>query len=101
MSDNATRTISAVFETREAADYAIEHLVQQHGLNRADIFAEPQGDQNTAGSRPSGGDANKGDSPSDPALNGGVKVSVDAAQDQTEAVRATFQEMGGQDIDAR
>lgn len=101
MSDNATRTISAVFETREAADYAIEHLVQQHGLNRADIFAEPQGDQNTAGSRPSGGDANKGDSPSDPALNGGVKVSVDAAQDQAEAVRATFQEMGGQDIDAR
>ena len=32
MSDNATTTISAVFQTREAADYAIEHLVQQHGL---------------------------------------------------------------------
>ena len=85
MSDNATKTISAVFETREAADYAIEHLVQQHGLNRADIFAEPQGDQNTAGNRVSGGDANKGDMPSQPALQGGIKVSVDAAQDPESA----------------
>lgn len=101
MSDNATTTISAVFQTREAADYAIEHLVQQHGLNRADIFAEAQGDDNTAGTRPSGGDANKGDTPSEPALQGAVKVSADASQDTADLVRATFQEMGGQDITAR
>jgi hypothetical protein len=101
MSDNATTTISAVFQTREAADYAIEHLVQQHGLNRADIFAEAQGDDNTAGTRPSGGDANKGDTPSEPALQGAVKVSADASWDTADLVRATFQEMGGQDITAR
>ena len=101
MSDNATTTISAVFQTREAADYAIEHLVQQHGLNRADIFAEAQGDDSTAGTRPSGGDANKGDTPSEPALQGAVKVSADASRDTADLVRATFQEMGGQDITAR
>jgi hypothetical protein len=101
MSDNATTTISAVFQTREAADYAIEHLVQQHGLNRADIFAEAQGDDNTAGTRPSGGDANKGDTPSEPALQGAVKVSADTSRDTADLVRATFQEMGGQDITAR
>ena len=101
MSDNATTTISAVFQTREAADYAIEHLVQQHGLNRADIFAEAQGDDNTAGTRPSGGDANKGDTPSEPALQGAVKVSADTSRDPADLVRATFQEMGGQDITAR
>lgn len=98
MSDNATRTISAIFQTREAADYAIEHLVQQHGVNRADIFAEPQGDNNTAGTRPSGGDANKGDRPSEPALQGAVRVSVDMAPDGADRVRATFQDMGGRDI---
>ena len=101
MSDNATTTVSAVFQTREAADYAIEHLVQQHGLNRADIFAEAQGDDNTAGTRPSGGDANKGDTPSEPALQGAVKVSADTSRDTADLVRATFQEMGGQDITAR
>ncbi len=100
MADNATTTISAAFQTREAADYAIEHLVQQHGLNRADIFAEAQGDDNTAGTKPSGGDANKEDAPSEPALQGAVKVSVDVAQDRADLVRATFKEMGGQEIAA-
>lgn len=101
MADNATTTISAAFQTREAADYAIEHLVQQHGLNRADIFAEAQGDDNSAGTRPSGGDANKADAPSEPALQGAVKVSVDVARDRADLVRATFEEMGGQEIGAR
>lgn len=100
MSDNASKTVSAIFQTREAADYAIEHLVQQHGLNRADIFAEPQGNDNTAGTRPSGGDANKGDAPSEPALQGAVRVSADVAGDKADRVRATFTEMGGQDIAA-
>jgi hypothetical protein len=101
MSDNATTTISAVFQTREAADYAIEHLVQQHGLNRADIFAEAQGDDNTAGTRPSGGDANKGDTPSEPALRGTIKVSADVTTDSADLVRATFKEMGGQGMASR
>lgn len=101
MSDSATKTIVALFQTREAADYAIEHLVQQHGLNRADIFAEAQGDDNTAGTRPSGGDAAKGDTPSDPALRGGIRLSADVAADKADLVRNAFEEMGGQDIAAR
>ncbi|WP_374300029.1 phosphatase PAP2 family protein [Paracoccus sp. (in: a-proteobacteria)] len=101
MSDNATKSVSALFETREAADYAIEHLVQQHGLNRADIFAEPEGPGNTAGNRPSGGDANKGDGAEGAALRGGIKVSVDVASDRVETVEGTFREMGGQDIARR
>ncbi|MTE00780.1 hypothetical protein GIY56_10800 [Paracoccus sp. YIM 132242] len=102
MSDNATTSVSALFETREAADYAIEHLVQQHGLNRADIFVEPAGDDNTAGNRISGGDANKGDDAGDDApLRGALKVSADVAQDHAGIVEGTFREMGGQDIARR
>ncbi len=101
MSDNATRTISAIFETREAADHAIEHLVQQHGLNRADVFVEAQGARNTAGTRPSGSDTNKGETPSEPALQGTIKVSADVPQDSADRVRATFQEMDGRDIASR
>lgn len=101
MSDNATTSVSARFETREAADYAIEHLVQQHGLNRADIFAEPEGDSNTAGNRISGGDKNKDDGAEGAALRGAIKVSVDVAAGQADRVEGTFREMGGQDIARR
>lgn len=101
MSDNATTSISALFDTRAAADRAIEHLVQQHGLNRADIFAEAEGASNTAGNRPSGGDTGKADGGQDAALRGAVRVSVDVARDQVETVEDTFRDMGGQDIARR
>lgn len=38
MGDDSTTTITAVFKTREAADLAVEHLVQQHSIARPDIF---------------------------------------------------------------
>lgn len=101
MSDDATKSISALFETREAADYAIEHLVQQHGLDRSDIFAEAEGDSNTVGNRISGGDANKEDGAEGAALHGAIKVSADVSPDQAETVEATFRELGGQEIARR
>ncbi|WP_295044869.1 phosphatase PAP2 family protein, partial [uncultured Paracoccus sp.] len=101
MSDAASKTVTAVFQTREAADYAIEHLVQQHGVDRTDIFAQAEGDRNTAGTRPSGGDAGKDDAPSDAALQGAIKVSADVASDKADLVGDAFAEMGGQDIATR
>lgn len=56
MSDNSTTTVRAIFETHEAADLAIEHLAQKHGIPRADIFVQAAHDENSAGSAPSGGD---------------------------------------------
>ncbi|MBM7046148.1 MULTISPECIES: hypothetical protein [Rhizobium] len=41
MADDSTTTIWATFDTREAADLAVEHLVQQHGISRPDIFIQP------------------------------------------------------------
>jgi len=32
------RTISANFEMRRDAEAVVEHLVQEHGINRSDIF---------------------------------------------------------------
>lgn len=57
MADDSVRTTSATFKTREAADLAIEHLVQQHGISRADNFVQSKDARNTAGTMPSGGDA--------------------------------------------
>jgi hypothetical protein len=54
MSDDSTKTMWATFAPREAADRAVEHLVQQCGIARTDVFVEPDTEANTAGTAPSG-----------------------------------------------
>jgi len=73
------QTIEQVFDTREEADLAIEHLVQEHGIERTDIFVETEGESNSSGRSVSGGDfATKlEEGRSDPKLGGGIRVSVD------------------------
>ncbi|MDH4439215.1 MAG: hypothetical protein QE284_02415 [Rhizobium sp.] len=95
MADDSTTTIRATFETRAAADLAVEHLVQQHGISRPDIFIQSAGGQNTAGSRPSGGDASHEDGARrDGALEGEIEVSVDITADQIAAVKRSFGDAG-------
>ena len=80
-------TIEHTFATRELADRAVEHLVQQHGFERTDIFVSADGAEASAGSEVRGGDAptpgegNRNDAP----LGGAIRVSIDV-QDDTKAV---------------
>ncbi|KRB58261.1 hypothetical protein ASE04_28165 [Rhizobium sp. Root708] len=95
MADDTTVTIRANFETREAADLAVEHLVQQLGISRPDIFIQSAAAENTSGSRPSGGevlhdDASRDDAP----LAGDVEVSVDIAARQLPKVNRIFGDFG-------
>lgn len=91
MSDDSTTTIRATFKTREAADLAIEHLVQQHGISRADIFVQPIESNNTTGSAPSGGDAGRdGGVRTDAPLAGEIEVSADIAASKIAAVQRSF-----------
>ncbi|KQT04883.1 MULTISPECIES: hypothetical protein [unclassified Rhizobium] len=91
MSDDSTTTIRATFKTREAADLAIEHLVQQHGVSRPDIFVQPVASENSAGSAPSGGDVgSNGDARTDAPLESEIEVSADIAADKIAAVQRSF-----------
>ncbi len=63
MAENAMSTIRATFETREAADLAVEHLVQQHGIARPDIFIQSASNENTTGTESSRGDVSRSDAP--------------------------------------
>ena len=67
-------TIIASFETRRDAEVAVEHLVQQHGIERSDVFIQPEGAANSAGSKLAGADIESGhpgvEKHGDPALNG-------------------------------
>lgn len=102
MADDSTTTIRATFETREAADLAVEHLVQQHGISRPDIFIQSASERNTAGSAPSGGDASHGDGARrDAPLEGEIEVSADIASSQVAAVQRSLGDAGALQVSAR
>lgn len=102
MADDSTTTIRATFETRAAADLAVEHLVQQHGISRPDIFIQSSNDQNTAGSRPSGGDAShENGAREDGALEGEIEVSADISDKQIAAVQRSLGEAGAIRVSGR
>ena len=96
-------TLNATFERRREAEMTVERLVQEHGLNRADIFVVAAGDENTAGEEQAGSDTEAGDpSPAprgDAPLNGAVTVSVDIEDDAEVAkVREAFGEFEAADV---
>ena len=100
MNNTSGATIAATFDTRRQADLALEHLVQELGIERTDIFLAPEGDDNSA---PGGADAESGhpgvDPAADPAIAGGINLSVDLPDDQkVRDVRAALEEFGGEDI---
>ena len=97
-----SKTIIGTFSTRREVELAVEHLVQEYGLERTDIFIEPNSDKNSAGVEPSGGDTASGHPDSQPsgdaALNGTLLVSVDINEDETEAVEKAFRDVGAIDV---
>ncbi|SES26473.1 hypothetical protein [Rhizobium sp. NFR03] len=104
MSSDNVKTLTATFDTREAADLAIEHLVQQYGIDRSDVFVEAKGSENTAGTKPSGGDVEnrEGDGVrTDAALDGQLQVSVDLSLDDIDKAQAAFREAGARDVTSR
>lgn len=100
MADTSTMTIRATFDTREAADIAVEHLVQQHGVSRPDIFIQAADDANTVGTRVSGGDAGKRGR-SDAPTEGEIEVSADIASNQYSAVQRSLGDAGALHVASR
>lgn len=102
MSDDSNKTIVATFETREAADLAVEHLVQQIGIARSDVFVQAAGDQNSSGLFPSGGDAPSKDEEGreDGPLDNEIEVSADVRADQTAKLQRLFGDLGALRVSA-
>jgi hypothetical protein len=98
------RTIVAHFETRRDAELAVEHLVQEHGVERADIFIRARGESNSAGVRPAGADVESGHGPQKrgtPELGGDIEVSVDCRESKPEVVREALKAAGSRSIKAQ
>ena len=94
-------TIKASFETRREAELAVEHLVQEHELDREDIVVGPEGDDNSAGTEASGSDQEtelEDEDDDDAALNGSISVTVTVESEElAEDVRDVLEEFGGGD----
>jgi hypothetical protein len=91
-------TITGSFATRRAAELAIEHLVQAHEIARTDIFVQPAGRENSAGSKIAGADAESGHPGTKkqgaPKLQGDVEVSIACRARQSEVVKKALEEAG-------
>jgi hypothetical protein len=90
-------TLTATFETRREAEMTVERLVQEHGVERTNVFIAAAGDENSAGEERAGSDADAGEpSPAprgDAPLHGAVSVSVDIKDEAKAAkVREAFAE---------
>lgn len=94
-------TIKALFPSRREVELAVEHLVQEYGIERSDIFIEPTGPENSSGvpatvvgSRSSVTSVDADSS----AYGGQLEVSVDMNEDETDAVAAAFREAGAIEV---
>jgi len=102
MADDSTMTIRATFATRAEADLAVEHLVQQHGIARPDIFIQSTTADNTVGSAPSGGDVSRDEGARDDApLGGEIEVSADIASRQNATVQRSLGAAGAIRVSGR
>lgn len=104
---SGTRThdgLAAVYSTREQADLAVEHLVQEHGMDRSVIFVEPVEESNSSGEQASGGDAASGDEGSqtrdDAPLNGAIRLTVAASQHELSLLRGALEKAGATSVQA-
>lgn len=102
MADDNVKTITATFKTREAADRAVEHLVQHHGIASADIVVKASNARNTVGTSPSGGDVEQDNaSRADAPLQGEIEVSADVTTKEAAKAERAFRETGALTIAVR
>ena len=92
-------TLVAEFETRRDAELAVEHVVQECGVARGDVFVQPTGGKNTSGERPAGADAKKAPKPEQGGkLEGPIEVSVDFHGDDAKPIENALKSAGAQSV---
>ena len=96
-------TIKGIFPSRREVELAVEHLVQDYGIERTDVFIEPASSANSAGESVTGADAESGHDSEAPdasgaAYAGPLIVSVDMNEDERPDVERAFRDAGATQI---
>ena len=94
--------LSALFSSRREVDLAVEHLVQEHGIERGAIFLEPVGEAGSTGIRTAGADEASGapgtERRTDAPLHGEIRLTVAAKDGDRMVLDRALHEAGGQQI---
>jgi hypothetical protein len=92
-------TIIGEFDTRRGAELAVEHVVQECGVPRSDVFVQAAGGANTSGTRPAGPDAKAAPAPEGhQKLEGPIEVSVDFHGDAPEKIADALKDAGAKTV---
>lgn len=99
------RTVVATFDNRRDAELAVEHLIQERGIQRTDVFLQARGPANTAGVKASGADVESGHPGvarrGRPKLDGEIELSVDCHGADQDKVLKTLKESGARTVQSR
>ena len=88
------QVITGYFDTRRDAEMTVEHLVQDHGLDRNRVQAMAEGEENSSGTVVSGADAAavaEGEAP-EGVRGGRIVVRAEVGDDLLDAALASFRE---------
>ena len=94
--------LKATFATRRDAEMAVEHIIQEHGVDAGAINVFADREENTAGVEAAGSDLEDGhvkrDAAGEPALAGRIRVVVSGNEALASEIRSSFATYGGQDV---
>jgi hypothetical protein len=92
-------TLVAEFDTRRAAELAVEHVVQECGVSRVDVFVQPTGGDNSSGNRPAGADAKAAPKPEQGGkFDGAIEVSVDFHGEDAKQIEDALKSAGAKSV---
>lgn len=96
------KTITADFRSRRDAEMAVEHIVQEHNLDRKAVSIGPASSENTAGTQAARADVEDGhlksDTDGEPALHGKVRVSVQVEDANADKVMDSIDTFHGERV---
>lgn len=97
------RMVTGLFETRRAAEIAVERMVQDRGFDRTRIQAFAEGAENSSGTVVSGADAD--DQRRGEAVEGqragAIRVLAEVGEDEVETALDAFRDAGAAQVSAR
>jgi hypothetical protein len=97
-----SKTITADFKSRRDAEMAVEHIVQEHDLDRKAVSIGPASSENTSGTEAARADVEDGhlksDTDGEPALRGKVRVSVQVDDANADKVMDSIETFHGEKV---
>ena len=95
-------TIIGEFDTRREAELAVEHVVQECGVARGDVFVHAAGGANSVGTRASGADVKNAPKPDgQQKLEGAIEVSVDCHGGDPRKIADALKSTGAKSVRAK